>query len=88
MEIQRRRNPEGKPNGELSNRQLEKVLNMHPKAKALVEKATDKLKLSARSYHKLLKVCRTIADLSAEEEIKAIHVSEALTYIREPLEII
>jgi len=88
VEIQRRRNPEGKPNGELSNRQLEKVLNMHPKAKALVEKATDKLKLSARSYHKLLKVCRTIADLSAEEEIKAIHVSEALTYIREPLEVI
>ncbi|RTZ68536.1 MAG: hypothetical protein DSZ30_04010, partial [Aquificaceae bacterium] len=74
--------------GELSNRELEKVLNMHPSAKALVEKATDKLKLSARSYYKLLKVCRTIADLEGEEEIKPLHVSEAVMYVREPLEVV
>jgi len=88
VEIQKKRNPDGKLNGELSNRQLEKVLNIHPSAKALVEKATDKLKLSARSYYKLLKVCRTIADLDGEEEIKPLHVSEAVMYVREPLEIV
>jgi magnesium chelatase family protein len=87
VEIQKKRNPEGKLNGELSNRQLEKVLNIDSKAQLLVERATEKLKLSARSYHKLLKVCRTIADLAGEEKIKTLHVSEALTYIREPLEV-
>jgi len=87
VEIQKRRNPNGKFNGELNNSELKEVLNLEKPAKVLIEKAMEKLHLSARSYFKLLKVCRTIADLEGEEGIKTKHVSEALNYIREPLEV-
>jgi magnesium chelatase family protein len=87
VEIQKERNPEGKFNGELNNAQLEKVLTLESAAEKLIAKAMDKLRLSARSYFKLLKVCRTIADLEGSQTVKTKHVSEALSYIREPLEV-
>ena len=42
--------------------------------------AQSKLNLSARSYHRILRVARTIADLAASEHIKTAHVAEALSY--------
>ncbi len=87
VEIQKRRNPGGRFNGELTNGEIEEIVKMEPSAKSLVAKAMEKLHLSARSYYKLLKVCRTIADLEGSEGVKTKHVSEALTFVREPLEV-
>ncbi len=55
-------------------------LPINPTAKQLLEQASDKLNLSARSYFKTLKVARTIADLAASETIEKEHLTEALTY--------
>ena len=49
-------------------------------ARKLLETASDRLNLSARSYFKIIKVARTIADLAGAEIIDAEHVTEALTY--------
>jgi len=87
VEIQKKRNPEGRFNGELTNSQIEEVVNLEPPAKGLIERAMERLHLSARSYYKLLKVCRTIADLEGSEFVKTTHVAEALNYIREPIEV-
>ena len=42
--------------------------------------AFDTLKLTARTYHKILKVARTIADMAGKEHIRAEHVTEAIGY--------
>ncbi|MCI6420796.1 MAG: YifB family Mg chelatase-like AAA ATPase [Blautia sp.] len=49
-------------------------------AARILEKAYEKMNLSARSYHKILKTARTIADLEGETLIKEAHISEALCY--------
>ena len=50
------------------------------KEKQLMELAYSKLKLSARTYHRVLKVARTIADLEGSQSIQEKHISEALAY--------
>lgn len=55
-------------------------LTINPAAKQLLQTAAEKLSLSARSYFKILKLARTIADLAAADQITAEHISEALTY--------
>jgi len=49
-------------------------------SKAVLRKAVSELKLSARSYHRILKVARTIADLSGSDQIAMGHVAEALQF--------
>ena len=46
----------------------------------LLETAMNRLNLSARSYHRILRVARTIADLSASESIAQTHIAEAVQY--------
>jgi magnesium chelatase family protein len=48
--------------------------------KKLLTRAAEKLALSARSYFKVIKVTRTIADLAGEKNVSAAHISEALQY--------
>ncbi len=49
---------------------------------ALLEQAIERLGLSTRAYHRILKIARTIADLAAAAEIHTVHLSEAITYRR------
>jgi magnesium chelatase family protein len=79
-ECQRRR--AGKPNATLSNREAQRDCELTTNDRSLLERALDKLGLSARAYHRILRVARTIADLDASDEIRTPHLSEALGYRR------
>lgn len=57
---------------------MKEFTKITPKAKNLLDKATEMLKLSFRSHLKTIRVTRTIADLAGSNEIKPEHVSEAL----------
>lgn len=68
-------------NAHASGDELETVMMLSTPAKALLNKATERMKFSARTYYRLIRVCRTIADLSGEsEEILENHVAESLSY--------
>jgi len=51
-------------------------------AQTLLEDATDRMRLSARGYHRVLRVARTIADLDGRTDINRTHIAEALSYRR------
>ena len=70
----------GKSNAELSSRETETYCQLQPAETNLLEQAMDKLKLSARAYHRILRMSRTIADLDNCETIQASHLSEAISY--------
>ena len=53
---------------------------LHPEARALLVRAADKLTLSARAYHRVLRVARTIADLDDEDIVSRDHLAEALRF--------
>ncbi|NTW62379.1 YifB family Mg chelatase-like AAA ATPase [Candidatus Saccharibacteria bacterium] len=67
-------------NASLNNRHIKKYANLSDEAKAMLLSAADKLQLSARSYFKIIKVARTIADLDNSNVISLGHISEALQY--------
>lgn len=71
---------QGMPNSNLSSKQLQKIIRLDPAAKTLLDNATDKLKLSARSYFKVIRVAATIADLADSPTVAPPHVAEALRY--------
>ncbi len=72
-------------NSQLNNQQIEHHCTPDQASQALLSQAVDKLKLSARSYHRLLKLARTIADLTELEHISTECISEAINYRRIPL---
>lgn len=67
-------------NAAVSPRLLMSTSAMERDARALLIAATERLSLSARSYHRVLRVARTIADLDGESGVAALHVAEALRY--------
>lgn len=67
-------------NSELSSKLIEKYCVLSPKSKNILEKYFYKMNLSARSYTRILKISRTIADLDKSENIKEEHLLEALQY--------
>ena len=71
---------QGYANFGLTSRQLQKTNLFSPEAKQLLDTASDKLKLSARSYFKVMRVAITIADLEQSDIVKANHVAEALQF--------
>lgn len=68
-------------NKNLSSRHLQ-YLSINEKCNQILREASKKLNLSMRSYHKILKVSRTIADLESSQHIKVSHIMEALQYRR------
>jgi magnesium chelatase family protein len=49
-------------------------------AQSLIQTAMQQMQLSARAYHRILKVSRTIADLGGSDTIGVVHITEALQY--------
>lgn len=70
----------GRTNNQLSSRDIDTHITIAPEVQSMLHTAAHKLNLSPRSYHRLIKVARTIADLDAASEITSEHVLEALQY--------
>lgn len=69
-------------NAEADGEVLDKVAAPDVAGLKLLTDASDAMKLSARGYHRVLKVARTIADLAGVERVARVHVAEALAYRR------
>lgn len=67
-------------NKEMGVREIDRLCTLDSKSQKLLRQAVDRLGLSARGYHRTIKVARTIADLAEEEKIQTSHVAEALQY--------
>ena len=67
-------------NSKLNNQQINDICQLDNNSKQIMEKAIASLKLSPRSYYRVLKVARTIADLDQSEEIKNNHLYESLSF--------
>ena len=73
---------QGKPNGQLQPKEIERWCVTDASSEALLKSAFARLSLSARAYHRILKVARTIADLASSEGLAMKHVAEAIGYRR------
>ncbi len=72
--------PELRTNAQADGALLEEIARPDAAGLALLRDAADAMKLSARGYHRVLRVARTLADLERREQIARIHVAEALSY--------
>lgn len=67
-------------NAMMNSRMLREYCPLEASARTLLERAMERLNLSARAYDRIIKVARTIADLAGEEQIAPAHIAEAITY--------
>lgn len=70
----------GKPNSALSAKEVKLFCDLTEPGHKLIEQAMDRFGLSHRTYHRILKLARTIADLAGAEQIAVNHLSEAIGY--------
>src|SRR3989338_4180431 len=82
IQVERLKDEKILKNSEMGVRQVKKFAAPDDVAKSILRNAVDKYALSARGYHRLLKVARTIADLAGDKTINQRHVLEALQYRR------
>ena len=81
LRFQRQRfNSSKKHNGSLKSSEVDRYAHLSTDAKDLLIKAAKSLDLSTRSYFKVIKVARTIADLEASDVIETPHIAESLQY--------
>ncbi|MFZ9562731.1 MAG: YifB family Mg chelatase-like AAA ATPase [Burkholderiales bacterium] len=71
-----------KPNAQLAAREIDRHCAPDDKGATLLKQAIARLGLSARAYHRILRVARTIADLDSAEKVLSGHVAEAIQYRR------
>ncbi len=67
-------------NAGMTSRMIKKYSRVDQKGEKLLETAITRMHLSARAYHRILKVSRTIADLAGEQDVQADHIAEAIQY--------
>jgi magnesium chelatase family protein len=75
-----RRGRAGQLNASLSGRALDRLCHIDSAGQRLLERSAERLHLSARGFHRVLKVARTIADLACETTLAVEHLREALQY--------
>jgi magnesium chelatase family protein len=80
IQLKRYENEKITANAELHGSLIEKYCPLDDNSKVLLKKVYDLMNLSARGYHKILKLARTIADLEQSPEINAKHIAEAVQY--------
>lgn len=78
--IQKERTPNAKLNSKLSSKEIEAIARMDDDSKKILLEGAKKLNISMRSYYKIIKLARTIADLDYSKEIKRSHILEAFQY--------
>ncbi|MEM7401937.1 MAG: ATP-dependent protease, partial [Pseudomonadota bacterium] len=71
---------QGKPNAYMSNKEIENFCALNNECEKLMDMAFEQLGLSARGYHRTLKLARSIADLENSDTIGTNHLSEAIGY--------
>jgi magnesium chelatase family protein len=76
----RMRSRQGKENERLSAREIDEYCMPDEPGAALLKQAISRLGLSARGYHRILKLARTIADLAGVNDISSTHLAEAIQY--------
>ena len=69
-----------KLNAFMTPKQIARYCGLDDKTEAILKRATDRLHLSTRAFHRVLKVARTIADLNRADEIGSVHLQEAIIY--------
>ena len=84
-DIQNKRFAEGESsdvvcNADMRVGEIRKFCNLQDEGQSLMRMAMSQMNLSARAYHRILKLARTIADLAGSEEIQSAHLAEALQY--------
>ena len=84
-DIQNRRFSNGEAKGIVCNAdmrvsEVRQFCQLQAEGQSLMRSAMSQLQLSARAYHRILKLSRTIADLAGSEEIQSTHLAEALQY--------
>jgi magnesium chelatase family protein len=67
-------------NSEMSSQQMKEHCKLGEKELDLLRKAVNQLQLSARAYHRIIKIARTIADLAGSDNIEIPHLAEAIQY--------
>ena len=67
-------------NSDMGPAEIRKFCQLDPTSTNLLKAAMQQMQLSARAYHRILKLARTIADLAGSEQIQTAHVAEAIQY--------
>jgi magnesium chelatase family protein len=80
MQAERLKDLPYKTNSEMKNKDLREFCKLNTESMELLRAAVMQLHLSARSYHRILKLARTIADLEGSSDIQTPHLAEALQY--------
>ena len=75
---------QGKPNAALGTQEIEQFCRLDAAGETLLKQAIARLNLSARAYHRVLKLARSVADLADSEAITPAHLAEAIQYRRPP----
>jgi magnesium chelatase family protein len=70
-------------NAEADGDLLDEVATLDEAGRRLLGQAAEAMRLSARGFHRVLRVARTMADLAGSEEVRRVHLAEALSYRRQ-----
>lgn len=72
--------PDMRTNADIAGEMLEEIATPDPEGRDLLLRAADKFRLSARGYHRVMRLARTIADLDASETVRRPHIAEAISF--------